>query len=378
MIVFLRHRLPVAIADWIAPIAAMFLVSRLALLLLANLAQAHLGSDVPDTGWTGLLCRWDCGWYLGIAEHGYSTTYTTDSATTTYAFYPLLPAATNVIASLLHVTLLQAGLMFTNICFLFALFYVYRYAQLVGCDRSTALRSVALICCLPLSISFSAYLTESAFLLLLVMAMFHLRRGEYLLAGIAAALLSASRANGIFFILFALVALFRSYGWRSFVTPWRAPERLLPVMLAPAGMFVFWGFCFATTGDAFAQVTTAHHGWGWNFYPVWENIPSMFRTEGPSPLVALSGICTLACSALLLRMKLYEDFVLCAAFVLLILSGTGTVSVFRYWIVLFPIWIAVTRALSQAPVMASFVYLLIGLLNGVMTCAWALQKNIAL
>src|SRR5215469_9180840 len=98
------------------PIAAIFLVSRLLLLLLAYVAQTHFGSHVPYSGWTSLLCRWDCGWYLGIADQGYSTVQTTEAGATNYAFFPLLPVATRTIAPVFGGNLLYAALAFTNAC----------------------------------------------------------------------------------------------------------------------------------------------------------------------------------------------------------------------------------------------------------------------
>jgi hypothetical protein len=181
------------------------------------------------------------------------------------------------------------------------------------------------------------------------MAMFHLRRGDYLVSGIAAGLLSATRANGIFFLLFALAILVRHDGLQSFVTPWRAPQKFVPLLLAPAGLFLFWGFCFATTGDAFAQVSTAKHGWYWQYAPFWENVPVMLRAGGAPMWAAVTGLCALACALLLLREKLHEEFILCVALIALVLGGTGVVSVFRYWIVLFPIWIGVAKAISGRP-----------------------------
>ena len=218
-------------------------------------------------------------------------------------------------------------------------------------------------------------MSESTFLLLLVVAMYYLRSGRYLIAGIAAALLSATRAPGIFFALFALVFVLRNDGWRSILLPWRTPERLLPLLLAPLGLFVFWGYCFVATGDAFAQSSTAYHGWEWSFLPPWKNLPLLLRIGGAPALMAIGGLVVIACTLLLLRLRLYEEALFCLAAVLLVLSGLGATSVFRYWIVLFPAWMALARWASTRPLATTAVVLLAAACNVFMVTAWTIQST---
>lgn len=95
--------------------------------------------------------------------------------------------------------------------------------------------------------------------------MLALRRQQYLWAGIAAALLSGVRPNGIVFVVFALAWTLRTAGWRPLVLPWTAPGADADDRPRAAGLVAYWWFCYATTGDAFAQATSIAHGWGWEF-----------------------------------------------------------------------------------------------------------------
>jgi hypothetical protein len=256
--------------------------------------------------------------------------------------------------------------------------YIYRYARLLQLDHRAAILAVGLICFLPQSIAFSAFLSESPFLLLLAMAIYHARSGDYLIAGIAAALLSATRPNGILFVLFALVFLVGEVGVRGLFAPWRTPEKFIPVVFAPLGMLAFSAYCLAATGDAFAQVTAVEHGWNWHFRPVWENLPAMLRIGGQSRYAAFAALAALACSVLLLRDRHYAEFAFCFAAIILIVSGDGVVSVFRYCIVLFPIWVAVAKAISRRPVLAVAVLVGIVALTGTFLCALALRSPLSL
>lgn len=362
------------------PIAAMFLASRAVLLLVGVLTATQIApASATGAPLLSYLCRFDCAWYLSVAQHGYSTIESADQpGATNLGFYPLFPMLVRVIATLLGTDVFHTAVAVTNVCFYVALVYVYRYARLLNLDHTAALLSAALLCVLPQSIAFSAVYSESPFLLLLVVAMFYLRRESYLIAGIAAALLSATRANGIFFVVFGSAWVIRNDGLRAFLAPWRTPEKFVPIVLAPLGLFLFWAYCFMTTGDAFAGPSSMYHGWGWYFSPPWETLPAMLRTNDTTAFFAMASLGLFACSWLLLRQGLYEEFALCAALILLMLSGAVVGSVFRYWLVLFPVWIALARVLAPRPVLAAMTFSVLALLNAMMMSAWTLQKIIAI
>jgi hypothetical protein len=365
------------IRDAIVPLLAMYITSRAALLVLAKLAVQLTGAR--DHGsWGALLCRFDCTWYLGIARDGYSPLDTGSFPwQTNFAFYPLFPLMLRALTPLLAGHALLAGIVLANLCFVGALFYVYLYARELGLERNAALLAGLILCVFPQSIVFSAPYTESLCVLLLAAAMYHLRREQYLAAGIAAALLSATRPNGIFFVAFAVVWLWQRDGARAFLTPWREPEKFIPVVLAPLGAFLFFGYCYHVTGDAFAP-TTAQGGWEWSFAPPWENLFEQIRGGGIPMLVAWVGIAVGLCSLLLLRYGMYAEFAFCAPTILLVWCGQGVECVFRYWLVLLPIWVAMARALSPRPMGAALFCALLCMINGAMACAWALRMSIAI
>jgi hypothetical protein len=364
--------------DVFLPVLAMFVASRAALLLIGSMTKAYLlpnGAAIEP--WTSLFCRFDCSWYLSIASSGYSTVdNAVQPGATNFAFYPLFPLLVRGVAPLFGGNELYGAIAVTNLCFLVALVYVYRYVRLLDFDTRTALLTVGLLCVLPQSIAFSAAYSESPFLLFLVTAMYYFRREQYLIAGIAAALLSATRANGIFFIVFAVAWIFQNGHARIFLRPWQAPEKFVPIVLAPLGFLLFLGYCFATTGDAFAHPSTELYGWGWHFLPPWENLLSLLR--GKAALETAVSLVVFLCSFLLLRKRAYAEFAFCASLILLMWSGTGGKSVFRYWLTIFPIWISVADALASRPIWSAMTFSILSMINGMMMVAWTLQKPIAL
>ncbi|MEO7916745.1 MAG: mannosyltransferase family protein, partial [Dokdonella sp.] len=310
----------VASVDWpaLGGIFSLYLVSRLALVLIGVLTQATLGDD-PDASLIQLGCRWDCGWYLGIADHGYTQSENSGvPGATSFAFFPIFPLLMRGVATISGLGLLPAGLIVTNLCFLAALVYLHRYVLQLGFSRGSAMLSVALLCIIPQSFVFSAVYTESVFLLFLVAAMFHLRRGEFLRAGCAAALLSATRANGIFFLVFAIAWLVRRYGWPQLLRPWQNAEAYIPILLAPLGLFLWWAYCYSSTGDAFAQPTTVGYGWGWRGGFFLENLWWHLQATLEARFWVLSSLLIFGASTWLLRLRLYEEFIFCAAIFLLL------------------------------------------------------------
>ena len=358
-------------------IVALYLVSRAMLVAVGYLAQLTLG-DGGSGPLSQLFCRWDCDWYVRIVTEG----YTTDSALgapgkTSYAFFPLFP----LLAKALTVSGLSpkvAVVVLANLCFLAALFYVQRYARLLGVSTTASLIAVALLCFVPHGFVFSAGYTESLFLLLLVAAMYHLRREHYLIAGLAAAALSAVRANGIFFLVFALAVILRHDGWRALIAPWRKPEAFVPVVLAPLGLFLFWAWCFYSTGDAFAQMSSIEQGWQWRSAAPWKNLANHLRGEAPARFWVISSLCVAAGSLLLLHRRWYEEFALVAAILCLLWSGQIANSLLRYCIVLFPVWIALARELEDRPLALAAVIGGFALVNGWLMTAWTLGAFISI
>ncbi|MHB8744677.1 MAG: mannosyltransferase family protein [Sulfuricaulis sp.] len=374
------HTRPPSGIPWLT-LGGLFLLSRIVLFAVAMFAATTTPGLEHTAGakWESLWCQFDCNWYLNIAQYGYSTVErAVQPGATNLAFYPLYPVLVSTIAHHTGGGFFWTGFFLSNLFFLVSLVYIYRYAVLIGKDENTGILTVAILCFFPQSIVFSVPYSESLFLMLLAFAAFQLRRENFFAAGIAAAALSATRATGVFFALFSLIWVWRNRGWRVFAMPWRTPEVFVPFVFAPLGVFLFWAYCFHLTGDAFAQPSTELHGWGYQFVPLWKNLPAML--QGPTMLAASAWISVgvFACSLLLLREKLYEDFVFCFCTFLLIWSSPATGSLFRYWLVLFPVWIVVAHRLTRHPIWTVAAISSLALINGFITYAWIMQYLIAI
>lgn len=328
--------------------------------------------------WVELSCRWDCGWYGGIVQHGYGFA---DAGThiSNWAFYPVLPMLLKAVLSATPIDDFRvAGMLVSSTLFVFALALIHRYARLLGNNERVAMSSVLIVAFLPQSIVFSATYTESLFVFLLAGVMVAMREQRFLLAGICAALLSATRSNGVFAIVFIIAHLYLHLGREEFFRPWRNPLAFLPLLMAPLGAFAFWTYAYLATGDAFAMATTVRHGWGWSWQLPMSNL-MMFWELGKEPRFWMLGsLFAAASSMLLLRYRWFAEFAFCAALFVLIWGGSVPNSLWRYSLVLFPAWIALARFLDTRETMRMGLFVAMGLVGGFVMHAWALQLLVAI
>jgi len=231
------------------------------LLAVAGLAIRYAGyaATVPDAtfaSFAGGMCRWDCLWYVKLADQGYDgfPTPTLINAGN-WAFFPLYPMLVALVRSLTGVPTIVAA---TGLSIVLCIGAARIAWPLLGRDlRAYALFSAFLVAG-PFSIWFTTFYTEVLFLFLTVCVFAALRRRNIVLAGVFAALLSATRIVGVFIVFALVIEIWRAHReaggtWRDFVPGvLRRPDWLLAIFLAPLGMFAYMLFLHLKIGDALA------------------------------------------------------------------------------------------------------------------------------
>jgi hypothetical protein len=162
----------------------------------------HLGV-VADT-LAAPVTRWDSIHFEWIALHGYATRHLS-------AFFPLYPLLARAVASVVH-SLLAGGALVSLAAFLIALVVVRRLAEL-ELGEAAARRTVWLLACFPAAVFFSAFYSESLFLVLTAGAFYLARRGRFGWACAVGALASATRNTGV--LIAVPIALLYLYGPRA-------------------------------------------------------------------------------------------------------------------------------------------------------------------
>lgn len=370
--------------DIVAPFGA-FVASRLALLSVGLLTQIFVRPIVstapPDVVGhheaLNIWERWDSGWYLSLASHGYQSAAEVHGGQANWAFFPAYPVLAATVARLSHLPMLPAMLLVSNLSFLAALFLVHRLAR-AEFDRRTADLAVILLAAAPGSYIFSAAYTESLFLAAVAGALLLLRNRQWLAAGLVAGVAVLTRNLGIGLLLpFAWAGVAHvwtlRHGWR----PGAGRELARLVVGGMIPLIALGGLCLvlqARTGDplAFMHIQKA---WGRTIgnpfaRPLQGLIHSGSIPEGD--LISFAA-CWVSLPLLVALAALRRWMLLSLAlFMTLAPLSTGLASYARYTLVVVPLWLAAARMLAARPGAVLPTVLFVAMINGFMMVAWTL------
>lgn len=368
--------------------ATLYAASRIMLMLvgwltLAFIAQHKVAPRGVKQHWSAihnLVCQWDCGWYMTIAEHGYSAWSAPPQLySTNMAFWPAFPYLTRYLHDLSGLSLLTSGVLLSNAAFLFCLYYLFRYCRALGCEARIATLATALLAFAPQSILFSAFYGDSLSLLGVLGAMYYARTARWWLAGAFAILASSARPTGFVVLAFLLVHAFQTLGWKNFLRPWHNPRPFIPVVLTPAGHLLAMWLAFFASGDAFAEVHTRAEGISWqvSFVPPWQGLLGDYRGQLDLKFWA-TAVLLLAISTIgLVKQRWWPDVAFAVCFFLLIFTQHNPMGLLHYAILLPTIYVGFAWMLRNS---ASRQMALLGAFASVgaaLCCAWILGAAIA-
>jgi len=158
-------------------------VTRVLVPLPAAASRPYLGSIPLQGVWRGPLLgvwqRWDTLWYMLIAREGYGLQDTRVFAP------PLFPGLMGMLGRALgggEMALLVGGLIVSNVAAVALFAYLYRLFEMEW-GAASARRSVIYLALFPTAFFLLAAYAESLFLLCVVAAFYHARRGEWVWAG---------------------------------------------------------------------------------------------------------------------------------------------------------------------------------------------------
>lgn len=241
------------------------LVAAVVGLVLRYLAYAATVDDASLANFADGLCRWDCSWYVHLAEVGYDGFPTPNLINGgNWAFFPLYPMIVGVLVKL---TALPTMLVATATSIAFSIGAIRIAWPLLGRNLLAYTLFAVFLLAGPFSIYFTTFYTEVLFLFLTICVFAALMERRWLLAGLFAAGLSATRIVGVFIVFAMLVEVWldhreRGGTFRDFIPAvFRRPDLLLSFALAPLGLFAYMAFLHFKVGDglAFQHVQRA---WG--------------------------------------------------------------------------------------------------------------------
>lgn len=374
----LRHALLSAAVG--IPLCA-YLASRLALLLVGWFALAFIGhSEVTPTlhQLFGLTCRWDCGWYLSIAQHGYSiVSPVAQPDATNLAFWPAFPFAARWFSDVTRISILGSGVLLSNLSFILCLIFFRKYSLQLGVKTETATFGTFLLAFAPQSYVFSGFYSEPFCLLGILGSMYFARTERWWVSGAFAILATLSRPTGILLFLFLVVFAYQQIGWRGFVSPWKDARPFIPIVLLPAGHLAVLTLAYRVSGDAFAQEHTRVAGWYGGFEAPWQAIVTHL-VHPPSDTFLTTAALVLALSIIpLLRKKTIPEAAYAIGAFGLLLSNTTDAGIIRYVITIPPVFLGIAYATRNKLVARYAIIGICAMLGAAMFCAWTVGAYIA-
>ncbi|MDR3470763.1 MAG: hypothetical protein P4M09_03600 [Devosia sp.] len=310
------------------------------------------GGGTPQ-GFVSAMCVWDCYWYGDIVQHGYQAYPETlnfggPAGIANWAFFPLYPL---LISALQRVFATPAPVLGAIVSPLLALGTALLSRPLFAGDRRGYFLFAAMLLAGPFSFYSATLYSESLFLLLTVIAFTQLGRRNYVGAGLAGALLSATRAVGVFFVLAIAAEVVMELARR----PPRGrdllhrPDIVLGLLLAPLGLSAFMVWLYFTTGDALAFF---HIQRGWDrertgpAFALWAALTSPAGGVRDALWLGSAGVAGLVlCGVLAWRRELPAAIFCTLALVFALTNGVE--SLLRFVVGLAPLSIVLCRLLAR-------------------------------
>lgn len=245
-----------------------FVVSRLCVLAGAGVRAAQVYIDsrqendpVPESPAqlvTGVFTQWDGNWYMAIVRHGYPDNIPPD---VTYgmlqaraAFFPLYPLLVRAVDRILPGGDVFAAMSLNVVLSVISVVLVGILARrLFGIEA--AQRAMVLFAVFPGSVVLSYTYAEALLITLAALCLLFLLDERWLLAGVTAALATATRPNGLALVASCAVAAFVVIRERR---EWRS---LVAVALAPTGFVAFQLFLGIYTGEPGAWFRVQAEAW---------------------------------------------------------------------------------------------------------------------
>jgi hypothetical protein len=323
-------------------ILGVFALSRLVILAALAVSPGVLPPAATPRQWNledpllRPLFRWDAGWYLSIAQHGYA--YNGDPHREhNLVFLPLYPLTCRLCHLGTGLSIPWCAVLLSHLAFLLGLALLYSLTTR-ELGPAVARRTVPLLAFFPASLFFSTMYTEAYYLALSLLAFRAFRQRRWLRGGLWAGLASATRVPGILLVLPLLgEALPRLTTARR---PWW--RVLLASGLAGSGLAAFMGYEWLAFGDPVANFRVQGEAWGrrwgWPFKSV---VRGLLMTGAaawsPAPFNAWMGLLFLLLVGILPRyLPLSYALYTGASMAMAMCTKAGIESLTRYLVVLFP------------------------------------------
>lgn len=296
--------------------------------------------------------RFDANMYLKIAEYGYS-----DDGSSVYL--PLYPLLIKVVGDWSLGDELLGAILISNLALVGALFLFYRMASELS-DIPSAIRALALFSLFPTAFFLMAPYTESLFLFFVLVSLHEGRRSHWGRSGVWGACAALTRLQGVLLIVPLTYLAWREHGKRADVVSFDA-LRFASLLLIPLGAIAFLAFTNLSLFNVYESRLQAR------FVMPWENVGAavMLLANGRGSFIdILNLLVTFIFGAMIIlswnrlprELGLYS-VVMFLAPAFRMTTQQPLVSMIRYVLAIFPVFILVGQWSDKPWVQRALVYL---------------------
>jgi Mannosyltransferase (PIG-V) len=202
--------------------------------------------------------RWDSGWFFGIARNGYQYV---EGGRNNLAYFPVYPLLMRHVGRLFGRTsadVYLGGIVVSWTAFILAMIGLYYLARL-DVPARRAERAVLLTAVFPFAFFFGVVYTESLFLLFTVASFYAFRTRRWVWGGLAGAVATATRVNGILML--------PALAWIAWRTAADRRDRLMAVVglvLVTSGVGLYSLYVYSLSGNPFEWAASIQR---WGYYP---------------------------------------------------------------------------------------------------------------
>ncbi len=252
--------------------------------------------------------HWDGVWYARLALHGYPSHIVHGQSV--LGFLPVFPALMRLLMQVGISSPVLAGALISGLGGLIATVLVQRLAS-GWWGEGSGRRAAIVFCVFPGSVVFSMAYSEGLMIPLAAGCLLALERRRWLLAGVLAALATATAADAAVLILVCAVSAAVALS-RPGLDHRRAHSSLAAPLLAATGIGAVAVFLWRWTGTPFATIDAQHSGWQERLDPLalvhqgqllasqLEHFTGAHPTLDLSPLAAMVGTFVLVYGVVLL------------------------------------------------------------------------------
>lgn len=309
----------------------LFILTRL--LILVGVWYAH-NTSLMHIGFLEGLLRLDTGFYIGIADQGYSSSLNYNIPQN-YAFFPLYPLAIKAFSIIFRLPSDISAIILSNVFFALALVGMHKLLEQMNINKNIIRFATTLLALSPENIYFTTAYTESMFLTLSIFAMLYAYKNKWFLASFFSLLLGACRPNGIMIVIPLMYLAYQQ---------WKMTKRIdigwLTFIIIPFGVIGFAVYLHHHVGNYLAfyhtQQAWGRHGWHLNHFG--QTLSGMFSGQETHNFIFF--VFLVISSVFLWKRCFRAEALFCLVLILPSISSGWGDALMRFSLVLYPFYFA--------------------------------------